>query len=368
MRKTTTIIGAGIAVFGGVLGALQMDRYLDRKADSGALRRSFEGTEAPARPIQYDAAAAQPFDFQAAAKKVSPSVVSVDRFDRVSSPYWDEPDRDEKTGTGSGVVLTANGTIVTNNHVVAGADRVNVRFSDGKTFSARVLGTDARSDLAVLKVDATGLTPIEVGRSKDVQVGQWVLAIGNPLGFDNTVSVGVVSSLKRTLPVERGALVDAIQTDAAINPGNSGGALTDAQGRLIGINSAIASGTGQSVGIGFSIPVDRVKRVVDDIVRTGRAHYAGLGNPQVRALLAQRLGREEVPTSGVIVDEVSGAARGAGLQPLDVILSIDDQKIEGSVDLWKVLTPKSAGDTVQVKLWSRGAVRTVAVKLTELPG
>jgi serine protease Do len=251
-----------------------------------------------------------------------------------------------------------------------------------------VLGRDPRSDLAVLKINATGLRPVEIGDSNSLEVGQWVLAVGNPLGFDNTVSVGVVSSLKRSLPIGGGVLLDAVQTDAAINPGNSGGALTDAQGRLVGINSAIASSTGQSVGIGFAIPVNRVKEVVADIVKLGYARYAGLGirynpnwdskflsDPQVRAELAEITGAENVPSKGIIVKspyrgdasvEPGGPADKAGIKEWDVIVEIGGEPVTDVITLNKVLTPHKPGETVDVKFWSRGKTKTSRVTLQEL--
>jgi S1-C subfamily serine protease len=219
---------------------------------------------------------------------------------------------------------------------------------------------------------------MEIGSSKDVEVGQWVLAIGNPLGFDNTVSVGVVSSLKRNLPVGGQGLVDAIQTDAAINQGNSGGALCNSQGQLIGINSAIASSNGGNIGIGFAIPVDRVKSVVSDIVKFGYAKYGGIGvtyrpefegqlsYPQFRAGLAEQVGAQDVPNHGIVVMDSTGAAAQAGLKKFDVILAVDDQLIEGTFDLNKVLIPKKPGDTVSVKYWSKGKTYTKNIVLQEV--
>lgn len=370
--KNSTIVLAGVAVFGGVLGALQIDRFIGHPSTAKPVTQA--ATANDIRPVAYDAGVAQPFDFRLASKKVSPSVVSVDRYGHVQR-YFDDEGIETKTGTGSGVILSKDGVIVTNNHVVEGADKVAVRLSDGRTLDAKVIGTDPRADLAVIRVTAQNLTPIEVGKSADVQVGQWVLAVGNPLGFDNTVSVGVVSSLKRNLPVGGSGLVDAIQTDAAINPGNSGGALTDAQGRLIGINSAIASSTGQSVGIGFSIPVDRVRRVVNDILQYGAARYAGLGvtyapyplaDPRVRSKIAQDLGIENLPDKGVLVMDTNPNATKAGLKKYDVLLEVDGTEIEGSFDLNRALTPHKPGDTVKVKIWSEGNTRTIDLPLIQV--
>ncbi|AIE84270.1 serine protease HtrA [Fimbriimonas ginsengisoli Gsoil 348] len=376
----------GVAVFAGVLGAQQVDHLFSRnQAAQGADLLPMRSTSTPIVKTGFETTApGTPFDFTFAAKKVSPSVVSVDRYEKVQRDFFDRTGTIAETGQGSGVIVSANGTIVTNNHVVTDersgevVDQVKVRLNDDRTFTAKVLGHDARSDLAVLKIDAPNLTPIDLGNSPDVQVGQWVLAVGNPLGFSNTVSAGVVSSLKRNLPIGGQGMVDAIQTDAAINPGNSGGALCNAQGQLIGINSAIASSTGQSVGIGFAIPVDRVKTVVNDIVKLGYARYAGLGisfdprlegalaDPQAREQLLQLAGGDKAPSSGVIVQTASGSAQSAGIGQYDVILAVDGQKVEGTFDLNKILIPRKPGDKVQVRFWSKGQTKTTSVVLQEI--
>jgi len=382
--KTSTIIFSGLAVFAGVLGALQVHDYLDKPAQTAQgdllttsapstqyVKAAYEGTVSPA-----------PFDFRGAAKKVNNSVFSVDRYERVRRDFFDNEGTVAETGQGSGVIVSTNGTIVTNNHVVTDeqtgrpVEQVKVRLADDRTFTAKVLGTDPRSDLAVLKIDAPNLTPVQLGNSPDVEVGQWVLAVGNPLGFSNTVSVGVVSSLKRTVPVGQMGMFDAIQTDAAINPGNSGGALCDSEGRLIGINSAIASGTGQSVGIGFAIPVDRVKTVVNDIVKFGYARYAALGvsynprysgalaDPDFRAQVGERAGSQaNIPSYGILVASSEGGAKSAGINTWDIILSIDGHKVEQVLDMNQVLTPKKPGDKVQVRYWSHGETKTSTVTL-----
>ncbi len=379
MKKTAYALII-LASFGGVFGAIQVDRWLSKRTDNApvAYRES-----AMVQPIQYNGNVTSPQDFRVAAKKVMPSVVAIDRFEQVQEMFG-EGGRVRETGSGSGVILSSNGTIVTNNHVVAdqrtgrAVAKVKVRLNDKRTYDATVLGTDPRSDLAVLKIDAPNLQPIELGDSSQVEIGQWVLAIGNPLGFDNTVSVGVVSSLKRDLPIGASGLVNAIQTDAAINPGNSGGALTDAMGRLVGVNSAIASNTGQSVGIGFAIPIDRVKQVVNDIVKFGYAKYAGLGvsydgrfsgalaYPQFRQRFAESTSTTNVPSQGLIVGASSGAAAAAGIVEGDIIQEIDGTPIEGSFSLNKVLTPKKPGDKVQVKFWSKGKVKTTTLTLQEI--
>jgi serine protease Do len=387
MKKANVIlggIGLAAAVFAGVLGALEVNNLVERNRTARILG-SQPLDAANFRLASNEDVPTPPVDFRAAAKKVIPSVVSIDRLQRVGGFYDDGQIRE--TGSGSGVVLTADGVIVTNNHVVQGAEVVKVRMPDKRSFNARVLGRDPRSDLAVLKINATGLTPIQMGDSSRVEVGEWVMAVGNPLGFDSTVSIGVVSSLQRSLPVQGMFLLDAIQTDAAINPGNSGGALTDSQGRLIGINSAIASPSGASVGIGFAIPVNRARQIVNDIVQHGYARYAGLGirynpnwaqmlaDPQARRELGQITGSQNVPSEGIIVKspyrdvpsiEPGSAAERAGLREWDVLLEIDGKQISDPLTLNQVLTPKRPGDNVTVKFWQRGETKTARVELQEI--
>lgn len=375
--KSITILGIGAAIFAGVFGALQLDHKLERKTDQPTLSFEESKPEGPVRPAALEPTAA-PFDFRAAAKKVNPSVVSIDRYNRVQTSFFSDETRETETGQGSGVIIDKTGIIVTNNHVVEGAEKVKVRLNDNRTLTAKVLGTDPRSDLAVIKIDAPNLSPIELGQANSVEVGEWVLAVGNPLGFANTVSVGVVSSLKRSVPVGGNGLVDAIQTDAAINPGNSGGALCDDQGRLIGINSAIATPSQGSVGIGFAIPIDRVKTVASDIVKFGYARYPGLGvtydqryegalaDPGFQQRLGQVTGADNVPNAGILVKEVMGNAKAAGISQYDVLLAINDQALTGTFDLNKALIPHKPGDVVKVKFWSKGKTKTADVKLQEI--
>lgn len=381
MKRTGFVIA--IAAFIGVLAALQFDHALHGEPFLES-RPQLAEPSITAASLESESG---PTDFRLAAKKVIPCVVSVDRYQQVNQGFFSDDVTVEETGTGSGVIVSPDGYIITNNHVVAGAVAVKVRANDHHVYNAKVLGTDPRSDLAVIKITASGLKPIDMGDSDSIEVGQWVLAVGNPLGFDNTVSVGVVSSLKRRLPVGNGELLNAIQTDAAINPGNSGGALTDASGKLIGINSAIASGTGQSVGIGFAIPVNRVREVFNDIVKFGYAKYADLGvrftrrydgflaDPGVRDQLAQITGSDAVPSSGVIVkaDQESqeqsvipgSGADKAGLKEWDVILSINGQDATDSVTVNRLLTPFKPGQKVQVKYWSKGYIKATTVTLGE---
>jgi putative serine protease PepD len=267
------------------------------------------------------------------------------------------------SGEGSGVVLDADGTILTNNHVVEGAaqqGRITVKLADGKTAPATLVGRDPATDLAVIK--ATGesdLTPITLGSSADVHVGDTVLAIGSPLGLEGTVSAGIISALHRPVNVGSTTLSDAIQTDAPINPGNSGGALVDSSGRLIGINSAIATvggGSGQSgnIGVGFAIPVDAAKQVADQLVRGVQPTHAVLG---VRIT--------DAPSGGALVESVtaSGPAADAGLRAGDVVTRVGDRAVDDATALSAAVRSQRPGARVQVSYERDGRPATVTVTL-----
>lgn len=359
-------------VFGAVLGALQVDRWMERRQAAEGLRTPTIG----GLSVSSEGTGAVPVDFRAATKKVMPSVVSVDKSQRQRYFLSDQVEL-RQTGSGSGVIISRDGYILTNNHVVQDADQVNVRLSDKRSFSAKVVGADPRSDLAVLKIDAGDLTPAELADSAKLEVGEWVIAIGNPLGFSNTVSVGVVSSLNRSLPTDGAVLLNAIQTDAAINQGNSGGALTNAQGQVVGINSAIATNSGGSVGLGFAIPVNRAKRVVDEILKFGRVKYGWLGvsifqrgtlqDTSLRNQLSQEVGAQ-APKQGIIVTRVapSSAAASAGIKNLDVIEQIDGKPIKEILDYYTAFADRKPGESVKLSVWSAGNTRTITVTLQDL--
>ncbi|HLK13973.1 MAG TPA: trypsin-like peptidase domain-containing protein [Fimbriimonadaceae bacterium] len=383
--KTSSIIAIALAAFVGVLGATELSKWLEHRAATNTTYSVPH--ELLATNVDYQPVSGGPTDFRAAAKKALPSVVAIDRFEEVQR-FWDRDTTIEETGSGSGVIIASDGTIVTNNHVVTGAREVRVRLADHRTFTAEVVGTDPTSDLAVIRVKADGLTPIEMGDSDKLDVGQWVLAIGNPLGFEGTLSAGIVSNKSRSLGTQASLLINAIQTDAPINPGNSGGALTDADGRLIGINAAIGTNTGGNIGIGFAIPVNRVKRVAREIIETGHAHnpYVGLylnprmedwlGTSSDRDRLARTIGVDTsvVPSHGYLLysgspDPVApgSPADRAGVRPLDVLLAVDGKPVNDRIDYFTALDGKRPGDTLQLKFWSKGSVKTVNVTLTEEP-
>ncbi len=280
-------------------------------------------------------------------------------------------------GTGSGFVWDTNGNIITNFHVIQNADAAQVTLADQSIWKARVVGAAPDKDLAVLRIDAPAnrLSPIPVGRSKDLQVGQSVLAIGNPFGLDQSLTTGVISALGREIEsITRRPIQGVIQTDAAINPGNSGGPLLDSAGRLIGVNTAIYSPSGGSAGIGFAIPVDTVNRIVPELIRSGKITRPGLGVQIAEDQIAQRLG-----VTGVLVVDVApkGAAAKVGIRPTrressgrvrlgDIIVAVDGKKVESSNELYLTLEKYKIGDTVAVSLLRDGKSVQVKVVLEAL--
>jgi serine protease Do len=266
-------------------------------------------------------------------------------------------------GQGSGFIVGADGLVLTNAHVVQGAREVNVKLADRREFQARVLGIDRPTDVAVLKIDAHGLPTTPLGDPRQLRVGEWVLAIGSPFGFENSVTAGVVSAKGRSLP-DDGA-VPFIQTDAAVNPGNSGGPLFNARGEVVGINSQIFSRTGGYEGLSFAIPIDVAVRVKDQIVATGHATHARLGVvvQEVNQALADSFGLDRPEGALVARVEPNGPAAQAGLKAGDVIRALDGQPIVSSGDLPALLGQASPGREVKLEIWRQGHRQTVSARL-----
>jgi serine protease Do len=266
-------------------------------------------------------------------------------------------------GQGSGFIVSADGLILTNAHVVRDATDVTVKLTDRREFQAKVLGADRRTDVAVLKIDATDLPAVPLGSAKDLQVGQWVLAIGSPFGFENSVSAGVVSAKGRSLPDD--SFVPFIQTDVAVNPGNSGGPLFNAAGEVVGINSQIYSRTGGYQGLSFAIPIDLALKVKDQIVATGKASHARLGVTiqEVNQALADsfKLDRPE----GALVSNVDpgSPADDAGLRTGDVIRKVDGQPIVASGDLPALIGQATPGAKVTLEVWREGQREELTARL-----
>lgn len=260
-----------------------------------------------------------------------------------------------QSGLGSGVILTADGYIVTNNHVIDGADKLEVLLNDNSTYEARVIGTDEATDLALIKIDAENLHPITFGNSDDLKIGEWVLAVGNPFGFNSTVTAGIVSAKARSISQNtRGGkmgIESFIQTDAALNPGNSGGALVNLKGELVGINSAIYSNTGSYAGFSFAIPTSIVKKVMTDLKQYGTVQRAMLGC--TIAELDAKIAKEKNITAtknGVLVVGVTdrSTAKELGLQPDDVIVGINNAEIHTIPQLMEQLNQYRPGDEITV--------------------
>jgi putative serine protease PepD len=307
-------------------------------------------------------------------------------IERVQTPFDVFPQRRRNEATGAGIVIDSDGHILTNAHVVQRAIKIDVGFGAGKTAEAKLVGQDAGNDVALLKVgtDRKNLKPLQLGDSSKVEVGDSVVAIGNPFGLDRTVTTGIVSALQRQLRAPNGFTIrDVIQTDAAINPGNSGGPLIDARGNVIGINSQIeTAGGGGSVGIGFAVPIDTAKKIAADLKKSGKVEHAYLGitGVDIDSSLVDRLNLRV--DKGVLVQQVVGPAKKAGLvggeaqatvgsQNLllggDIIVQIGGETVTSMEQLSAIVDARKPGDDVQVKVLRGSKNRVVKVELGDRP-
>jgi len=309
-------------------------------------------------------------------EQVSPAVVFITSLSIEQHPFSLNALQSPK-GSGSGFIWDDNGYVVTNYHVIEGAQGADVTLSDQSTWKADLVGYEQDKDLAVLKIDAPKdrLRPIALGTSGNLQVGQKVFAIGNPFGLDQTLTTGVISGLGREIQAKNGRPIqDVIQTDAAINPGNSGGPLLDSAGRIIGINTMIYSPSGAYAGVGFAVPVDVVNRMVPQIIRYGHVRKPGFGIVPVSDHIAQRLGLKGVLFQGM---SRGGAAHRAGLRLTgmdsrgritlgDLITGINDKPVTNLNDLFRILDAHRIGDTVGVQIQREGRELQVDVTLQDL--
>lgn len=305
-----------------------------------------------------------------ASQRIAPAVVNVDTTGEIATwRGWREVG-----GRGSGVIISADGYVVTNNHVVRiqrqVARDIFVTLQDGRRFRATVLGTDSQNDIALLKINGKNLPTAQLGDSDNLQVGDWAIAVGNPFGLGTTVTAGIVSALNRSLEGQ-GAPSGFIQTDAAINQGNSGGALADSRGRLIGINTAIFSPVGANVGIGFAIPVNRVKQVVKEILEHGSVgqawlgiSYADISDPQIRRFLQERLPELRFPENGMFIDGVlaNSPARSAGIQPGDVLVQLNGRPLRSIEQMQNYMRTAKPGQSITLRVWREG--RTFDLRIT----
>ncbi|WP_251197342.1 S1C family serine protease [Anaerotardibacter muris] len=307
---------------------------------------------------------------EAVAAKTLPSVVNINVYANTAaqgfSPFANQAQTLEQTSLGSGVVLTADGYILTNNHVVDGADALEV-VAEGETYEAKIVGTDPSSDLAVVKVDGATLKPIEIGNSSELVVGEWVMAAGSPFGMEQSVSTGIVSAVNRSYADEESGAIytNMIQTDAAINSGNSGGALVDAEGKLIGINTLIMSTSGTSSGVGFAIPVDYAFGIAEQIIQGKTPSHAQMGVSMITVndQIASRFGLSTDEGAYINSITANGPAAKAGLQEGDVIVKVDGETITGASDLVLAVRSHNPGDKVSVTYIRDGKEATAEVTL-----
>jgi serine protease Do len=282
------------------------------------------------------------------------------------SPRQAPPNQEaQPSGVGSGFVLTSDGFIMTNAHVIDGADELLVTLPDKREYKARVIGSDKRTDVAVVKVEAIGLPPVKIGDVSRLRVGEWVMAIGSPFGLDNTVTAGIVSAKQR----DTGDYLPFIQTDVAINPGNSGGPLINMRGEVVGINSQIYSRSGGFQGISFAIPIDEAVRVADQLRTTGRVSRGRIG-VQIAAVskeVAESIGLGQARGALVRGVEPNAPAAQAGLEPGDIILRFDGKAIERSGDLPRLVGNTPPGTTSRITIFRRGAQRELSITVAEVP-
>lgn len=388
LSRTKIVLFAVFAFAGGVLFASSMDWTDSVFAQQSAPKPRTDEVKSLA-----DASNA----FVSISEHITPAVVSIQAERDASSRTTTRPRQGQPTpqvppgfeeffrqfeapqqprtqqSSGSGFIVSRDGYILTNNHVVEGADRVQVAMQDRRVFDAKIVGRDPTTDVAVLKIEGKNFTAVAFGDDEKLRIGEWVLAIGNPLGLDFTVTAGIVSAKGRALPgLQRSNydISDFIQTDAAINPGNSGGPLVNAGGEVIGINSAIASQTGTYSGYGFAIPISLAKLVMDDLIQYGEVRRAviGVGINEVTPEDAAVAGLKQI--AGVKVGSYSGddsPALKAGIEPGDVIVKADGKAVDRVSALQRVIRAKKPGDMVEIEAMRYGTRKTFRVKLTAAP-
>jgi serine protease Do len=321
-------------------------------------------------------------------KKVKPSIVTIyttknvkipdnpwHRFFRewgFETPQNQEPQEYQQGGLGSGIIISKDGYILTNHHVVKDVDELRIKLVDDREFKAEIIGTDPMTEIALVKIDAKNLSPAVLGNSENLQIGEWVLAIGSPLELNFTVTAGIVSALSRDINIIRDnpgyQIENFIQTDAAINPGNSGGALVNYKGEVIGVNTAIASSTGSYIGYGFAVPINLAKKVVDDFIEFGevRRGYIGVSIRPVTPVIAKGVGLDK--PRGVFIENVidDKPADRAGIKSGDIILSVEGSEVNRPNQLQAKVGSYKPGDNIRLQVWRDGREMTFNVILESL--
>ncbi len=329
-------------------------------------------------------------DFRLAAQRTMPAVVHIKSNQTInrrrSSSIWDQfvgprgQNGSRTVSTGSGVIISADGYIVTNNHVIENADELEVTLFDNRSYTAKVIGTYPITDLGLIKIEGLDLPFVELANSDEATVGEWVLAVGNPFNLSSTATAGIVSAIGRDLNIIQGrrdlgesAIESFIQTDAAVNPGNSGGALVNLEGKLLGINTAIASPTGTYAGYAFAVPANIVRKVVEDLMEFGQVQrgYVGITDMQnLNAMIAKEFNVDI--TEGVLIREMpgsdlSGAAK-AGIRAGDIIVKVDGINVKNEAKLLELIARNRPGDVVTVTVFRKGKYQTFKVTLTDARG
>jgi serine protease Do len=294
-------------------------------------------------------------------------------FDFFGDEFWQQHKNQQRQplqeGSGSGVIVTKDGYIVTNNQVVNNAQEIIVSLHNGRTYNAKIVGTDPSTDLAVIKIDESQLPEAKIADSNEVRVGDWVLAVGNPFNLASTVTAGIVSAKARNINIlsDNSAIESFIQTDAAVNPGNSGGALVNLDGELVGINTAIATPTGTFAGYAFAVPSNIVKKVMSDLMEFGEVQrgYLGIVIQDLTWQLAQDMGLDL--SQGVVIADIArnGPADKAGLKPKDVIQKVNGSTIQNTAQLLEIVAAQKPGEELDVQIQRNGQQRTMKVKLQE---
>lgn len=336
-----------------------------------------------ASPVRDAGLASMPASgtFAPVVKKAAPAVVSIqaERTAKVSMeqnpfPFFfgpQQPQERKQRGMGSGVIVSEDGYILTNHHVIEDADDVTVMLSDEREFEAEIIGSDAKTDVAVLKIEASDLPVLKLGNSETVEVGDIVLAIGNPFGIGQTVTMGIVGATSREFGImaQQQGYEDFIQTDAAINPGNSGGALVNANGEIVGINTAILSRSGGNNGVGFAVPINLAHHVMEQLVDKGRVvrGYMGVGISDVSPAMAKKLGAPDAKGSIVSNVEPDGPADKAGFQEYDIIRAIEGKDVRDTRDLRLQVANTPPGEEIEVAVLRDGKVENLTITLGEFP-
>ena len=385
MKKSIVASALAVAFAAGLLAA-QFGGEHALMGTSHAVNAPAQEALAPAPTVSAPVAALP--DFSALVESQGPAVVNIgvarvvknegpggqpgDPFQEFFRRFQPQPEAQPEgtpvpQGVGSGFIISPDGYVLTNAHVVKGADEVTVRLTDRRDFPGKVIGVDSRTDVALLKIDATGLPTVRLGNPASVKVGNWVAAIGSPFGLENTVTAGIVSAKSRSLPSD--AYVPFIQTDVAVNPGNSGGPLFNLAGEVIGINSQIYSRTGGYMGLSFAIPIDVAVKVKDDLLKFGKVQRGRIGVTiqQVNKDLAGTFGLDRARGALIAGVEKGGPADAGGLKVGDVILSVDGKPVEQSIDLPRLIGEGRPGSQISVEVWRDGKSRAMSVRLGDTP-